>query len=474
MSSNNERVTLLIGGAVITMDRDRQVLDPGAVAVQDDRVVMVGSPEDVQRAFPDASQINLKQAVIMPGLVDSHGHAGHGMTKALDDGNDWLDLVAQLYFHAADDEFWRAESYLSALEHLEFGVTTSLSMTGSMPRVDDARFAELAASGYAELGLRHIVALGPAIGPPPWPYTDTATGQTHQIDLDGALATTSEAIDRLHGSHDGRISCCVGPSGLVNEIVDGKATDYSIAQMRGVLELADQKRVNIHSHAYEGHLQAAAAAVPDILTERLCLAHCAGISLDEVRIMAETGVSASHGPLTNAFVRARFPVTEALEAGVNVAISTDGSGPDRSFDLLSQGRIAAQLQRAHFADPSIMPAGKILEMMTVDAAKAIGLDHEVGSLETGKKADIIALNLRTARMYPRLMIPQRVVYVGSGLDVEFVMVDGKVLREHGSFTGVDVEAILENAHAAAVATIERAGRLDVLRQPANMWGAVRY
>jgi 5-methylthioadenosine/S-adenosylhomocysteine deaminase len=474
MSVHTPDTTLIVGGAVVTIDEERQVLDPGAIAIRAGRIIAVGTPDELRQQYADSAIIDLQDHVLMPGLVDSHGHAGHGMTKALDDGKDWLDLVAQLYFHASDDEFWRAESYLSALEHLEFGVTTSLSMTGSMPRVDDSRYAVLAASGYSALGLRHIVALGPAIGPPPWHYTNVSTGQEIDVDLDTALATAAHAIDLLHGTHSGRISCYVGPSGLVNEIVDGNATDYSIAQMRGVLQLADDKQVNIHSHAYGGHLQAAANAFPDILSPRLCLAHCAGISLDEVRIMAETGVSASHGPLTNAYVRARFPVTEALDAGVNVAISTDGSGPDRSFDLLSQGRIASQLQRAHFADTSIMPAGKVLEMMTIDAARAIGLDHEVGSIEVGKKADIIALNMRSARMYPRLMLPQRLVYVGSGLDVEFVMVDGNVLMENRDFRHIDVDQILDDAQAAVMTTLERAGRMDAIKEPENMWRKVRY
>lgn len=469
------QITLLVGGAVITIDPERRVLDPGAVAVQADRILAVGTPDDLKATYPNAIQVDLTNHVLMPGLVDSHGHAGHGLTKALNDGGNWLNLVADLYFQASDDEFWRAESYLSALEHLEFGVTTSLSMTGSMPRVDDARYAELAASGYAELGLRHIVALGPPSGTPPWQYTDVATGTVNSVDLDRSLATTADAIDRLHGTAAGRISCYVGPSGLVNEMdTNGRATNFAVATMRGVVDLADSKGVGIHAHAYGGHLLAAADACPDILTPRLCLAHCAGISLDEVGIMAGAGVSATHGPLTNAYVRDRFPVVEALDAGVNVVISTDGSGPDRSFDLLSMGRIAAQLQRVHFNDTSILPAGKTLEMMTIDAAKALGLDDQIGSLEPGKKADIIALNLRSARMYPRLLIPQRVVFVGSGLDVEFIMVDGNILMEQRNLKGVDVERILDDAHRAAVNTINRAGREEVVMEPTNMWGAVRY
>lgn len=165
--SSSLATTVIMGGAVVTMDIDRRVLDPGAVAIQADRIVAVGTPKEILSQFPGAASVDLGHAAIVPGLIDTHGHAGHGMTKALNDGTDWLDLVAQLYFQASDEEFWRAESALSALEHLEFGVTTSLSMTGSMPRIDHPRYAEQAASGYAQLGLRHVVALGPPNDTPP-------------------------------------------------------------------------------------------------------------------------------------------------------------------------------------------------------------------------------------------------------------------------------------------------------------------
>jgi 5-methylthioadenosine/S-adenosylhomocysteine deaminase len=475
MNDQPRPVTLLIGGAVLTMDSERRILDPGAVAIRDDRIRAVGAPDALRQQYPDANEIDLSHTVIMPGLVDSHGHAGHGMTKGIAPGANWLETIAKVYFEASDDEFWRAEGFLSALEHIEYGVTTSLSMTGSQPRIDDPRYAVAAASGYQELGLRHIVALGPPGTKPPYRYRDPQAGRDLEIDLDGALKTTSDAIDQLHGTADGRISAYVGPSSLTTEMdANGKATDFAVEQMRGVKALADEKGVAIHAHAYKGQIAAAAGRYPEILNPRLCLAHCAGIGQDEIEIMAQTGVSASHGPLTKAYVRDRFPVIEALDAGVNVVISTDGSGPDRSFDLLHNGRVAMQLQQVHFRDTDLLPAGKILEMMTIDAAKALCLDHEIGSLETGKKADVIALNLRSARMYPRMMLTRRIVFVGSGLDVEFMMVDGRVLMQDRRYDWIDVDTILDDAHRAAMASFERAGVLDSLEQHPNEFGHVRY
>ena len=115
---------------------------------------------------------------------------------------------------------------------------------------------------------------------------------------------------------------------------------------------------------------------------------------------------------------------EALEAGVNVVVSTDGSSPDRNFDLIDQARIAAQLQRAHFADSAFLPAGKVLGMITIDAARALGMEREIGSIEVGKRADVILLNARQAHLAPDFTAPLRVIGHASGHDVDTVIVDG--------------------------------------------------
>jgi 5-methylthioadenosine/S-adenosylhomocysteine deaminase len=473
---DTQATRVLVGGAVITVDDQRHVFDPGAVAIRGAIIEEVGLRDDVLRHHPAVEQIDLRHTVMLPGLIDSHGHAGHGLTKGIADGYGgvWMSLMEEIYHRAADDEFWRAESYLSALERLEYGVTTSLSITGSTPRTDDARYAVAAASGYDALGLRHIVSLGPPGSPWPLMARDLAADTDIPVDLERSLETTAEVIRLLRGSGDGRIEVFVGPSGLVAELEDGRATDSAVRQLQGVLQLARDTDSRIHAHAFAGHIAAAAQAVPDILSPRLSLAHCAGISLEEVGILADTGVHVTHGPLTNAYVRARFPLIEALDAGVNVTLSTDGSSPDRSFDLLAVGRIAAQLQRAHFADTSLLPAGKLLEMMTIDAARLLGMQDRIGSLDPGKQADIVALDLRSARMAPRFMLLQRVVNVACGLDVEFVMVGGRILMNERTIPGVDAERIIEDANRAAESAYKRAGAERYLGLHPDTWRQVRY
>jgi prepilin-type processing-associated H-X9-DG protein len=261
---------------------------------------------------------------------------------------------------------------------------------------------------------------------------------------------------------------------------DGNATAASVEQIRAVLDLATAEDLPIHAHAYEGEVAAAADAEPDILTDRLSLAHCAGISSEEVELMAEHGVAASTGPLTHAYAWDRFPVTEAMEAGVTVAVSTDGSAPDRSFDLLSQGRIAAQLQRSYHGDTSLLPAGRVLESMTVDAAAALGMADDVGSLEPGTRADVIAIDRRSAKLGPHLdageTVP-RVVNYADGGDVSFAMVDGHVRLRDEEVVAPDapgVDEVLDDAAAAARTALERVDAGDALETHPDLWGSVRY
>ncbi|MDY6819752.1 MAG: amidohydrolase family protein [Halobacteriales archaeon] len=489
--------TLLVGGVVVTVDPERRVLDPGAVAVADDEIVAVEDRETMLERYPDAERIDLEDTILMPGLVDSHGHGGHSMTKNLAGGTGrWMEVVEDVYFRGSDTAFWRADSYLAALEHLEFGVTTSLAFPGSMPRVDHPKYAEAAVEGFDELGLRHVINLGPPNPPFPLECRDLDNDETIHLDMELAFETTETVIERLDGAADGRLSVSIGPSSLVPEVTRngqdqitglvasrelgdeqlGDASDLSIHQLERVVELRDTHDVPVQPHAYRGQIQAAADAVPAILTPALSLAHCAGIAEREIDLLAENGVHVTHGPLTHAYAIARFPLIEALEAGVNVVISTDGAAPDRSFDLLSQGRVAAQLQRAYFNDISLLPAGKIIEMMTIEAARSIRMDGTIGSLEPGKKADVIAVDLETAPMQPRYQLLQRLVHFASGHDVTFTMVDGEPLLRNGELVDetVDPADIYHHANEEAMTAIDRVDATDHTDPHPNTWGSVRY
>lgn len=468
---------VVTGGTVITMDGERRVLPGGAVGVRDGAIVAVEA--DPAALEPAQETIDARGHIVLPGIVDTHGHAGHSLTRGLGEGLDeggWSDIVEAIYFHASDIRFWEAESRLAALERLRFGVTTSVSMTGSSPRIDDARYAVAASAGYRELGLRHITAAGPP-GGRPWPqrYTERledGSTREHEIDLDQALAVTEEALQAFHDLDGNRVRFYVGPSAICP--TTDPDDDHARRQVRGVRSLVERYDAGLHTHAYRGQILAAQAIDPEILGPHACLAHCAGIGADEIAILAQTGASASSGPLTHAFALNRFPVIEALDAGVNVVFSTDGSAPDRSFDLIDQARIGVQLQRAHFADTNLLPVGKTLGMITIDAARALNMEREIGSLEPGKRADVILIDSRQAHLAPEILAPLRVIGHASGHDVTTVVVDGQVLMRDRAVSGVDEGAILLGAHDALMATWERAGFGDINAQHPDTWHGIRY
>lgn len=466
----------IVNGTVITMDGDRRVLDGGAIGIRDGRIVDVRA--DSAALEESREVIDASGSIVLPGIIDTHGHAGHCLTRGLGEGLDeggWMAIVERLYFHASDVWFWEAESRLAALERLRFGITTSVSMTGSSPRVDDARYAVAASAGYRELGLRHIVAAGPPSGPWPRRYTDqtaTGSGRERLVDLDRALAVTEEAIQAFRDIGNERLGFYVGPSAICPTDDPGDA--LSRRQVEGVRRLLERYGTGLHTHAYAGQIAAAHAIDPEVLGPHACLAHCAGIGPDEIEILARTGTSASSGPLTHAYVKARFPVIEALDAGVNVVFSTDGAAPDRSFDLIDQARIGVQLQRVHFNDDRLLPAGKTLGMITIDAARALGLDQDVGSLEPGKRADVILIDARQAHLAPGILAPLRVIGHASGQDVTTVIVGGDVLMRDRIVPAADEGAILDDARDALFATWKRAGLGDIHAQHPDTWTGIRY
>jgi cytosine/adenosine deaminase-related metal-dependent hydrolase len=333
-----------------------------------------------------------------------------------------------------------------------------------------------ASTGYRELGLRHITAAGPP-GGRPWPqrYTEQRNDGTtleYEIDLDRALAVTEEAIQAFRDAEGDLVRFYVGPSAICP--ATDPDDDFSRRQVQGVRALVERYNTGLHTHAYAGQIAAAHAIDPELLGPHACLAHCAGIGDDEIAILARSGASASSGPLTHAFALNRFPVIEALEAGVNVVFSTDGSAPDRSFDLIDQARVGAQLQRAHFADTRLLPVGKTLGMITIDAARALGMEREIGSLEPGKRADVILLDARQAHLAPEILAPLRVIGHATGHDVTTVIVDGQVLMRDRAVAGADRDAILDGAHDALMDTWERAGFDDINALHPDTWHGVRY
>jgi cytosine/adenosine deaminase-related metal-dependent hydrolase len=262
----------------------------------------------------------------------------------------------------------------------------------------------------------------------------------------------------------------VDPSNPSAPDVATTLTEHDRLQARRVRELAARYQTRIHTDAFAGMVRLAARDEWALLGPDVHIQHLRGISLQEVQILAETGTHATHAASSNQ-ASGRCPVPELMHAGVNVAITTDGTSPKVSFDLLQAIRRAQTVHQLMSRDMYLLPPGKLLEMITVDAAKALGWDDEIGSLDVGKKADVIVVNLRQPHLTPNIMVVHRLVYEAVGNDVETVIVDGRIVMEDREVLSIDEGGALELGQEESAKLIDRAGLQGHLHEPG--WGKPR-
>jgi 5-methylthioadenosine/S-adenosylhomocysteine deaminase len=463
---------LFAHGQIVTMDADRRILEDGAVAVSDGRIVAVGTWQDVSADWQVDEVIDCRGQVVLPGLIDAHGHGGHSLIKSLgsDSPSVWMRIVTPAYFHDTTPAFWHADGLLSAVERLRSGVTCGVSVLGSRPRSDDPAIGIEHARAYEQVGIREMVAVGPSGLPLPHPVSRWVDGKRvpAEASLEEMLEGAEAVIETCHGSGAGRIRVYLTPFTIVPSIDPSNPTPNDQATAltaddrilaRRVREVAAKWGVRIHSDAFGGMVRMAAQDLDiALLGPDVHLQHCVGLSLDEVAILAETGTGIGHAP------GGKAPVAAMLEAGLRIAITTDGHAR-RSYDLFQAARAAQFAQRLMSGDSYLLPPGRLLEMITIEAAQVIGCDDEIGSLEVGKRADAIAVDVRQAHLTPWLMPAHQLIYGAVGQDVSTVVVDGKVLMRNRRILSVDVESVLQEAEQQSSAFIERAGIQAHLTSP---------
>ena len=469
---------LLLHGTVVTVDSSRRIIEDGAIAILDDKIVDIGASEELEPKHTDKRVIDCRGKLIIPGLIDAHGHAGHCLIRSIasDTNALWMRIVTPTYYHYTTRDFWYADGLVSGLERLRAGVTTGASIITSMPRSDDPVFAINHARAYSEIGLREIVCVGPS--GLPWPHAvtrwESGKPERRHISFEEMIEGTEAVIEAVNGSADGRIKVFVTPFTIVPSLDPSNPTTPDLAvkltendrmQARRIRETARKWGTRIHSDAFAGQIRMAyqdkenALLGPDIHIQ-----HCWGISHEEVDILAETGTNVTHAPPGRS-----TPILDMISKGVTVAITTDGTAPSRHFDMLQTARLAQYTQHLlNNHDRYLLPPGKMLEMITIDAAKVLGMDHEIGSLEIGKKADIAIINMRQPHLTPNWMVVHRLIQQALGSDVTTVIVDGKILMEDGVVLTTNVEDALDFGEQEAQALVERANLRPHMHDPG--WG----
>ncbi|WP_157015580.1 amidohydrolase family protein [Mesorhizobium xinjiangense] len=436
---------ILAGGHLLTMDAGNSVVVDGAVAVGGGgRILSVGTRGDLTCQHPEARLKHLPDTVLMPGLVNAHCHSGflRGTAEHLPVW-DWLTLHINPMHRMLQSHEAKAASMLCYAESVLGGTTTVVDMW---------RYMEGSAEAAQAIGNR-LVAV-PYVGEhPDYDYFDT-------------LNMNERLIEDWHRKADGRINVWVGLEHLFYADEAGQ---------RRAIELAKKHDTGFHTHCSEARIEIAEfnrrygrkpMTVLDDLgffeTPRTMIAHAVWLDESEVELIAGRPVSVAHNPVSNMKLASGIaPISDMLAAGVPVGIGTDGEKENNNFDMFEEMKVTSLLGKLKDRDAAAMDSWDVLRMATIGGARAIGLDQEIGSIEPGKRADIIAVRTNTPRMTPLFdsgpwfNLQHNLVHAVRGSDVALTMIDGKVVVEDGDLKTADLREIIDEIHAVAPPLFER-------------------
>jgi cytosine/adenosine deaminase-related metal-dependent hydrolase len=470
---------LITGGTIITVDAQRRVIEDGAVAIAGDRIVDVGPSAEVAPRYRAQRNIDARRKAVLPGLIDCHAHAGHGLIKTLggSDADAWSEACRVVYTTGSDEEFWHAEARLAALERIRCGTTTGVCLLGggdSIMRVDDPRYAQRHCDAIDEAGTRSFVAVGPSRPPAPRIYGTWSNGK--RVDREVGAHVMREVCEDIartqHGRADGRVNVCVVLP-VYQPQHDPEHRKYDRAfreQAEEYAALARGRGLRITQDGHRDGTLAFARSELGLLGADAFMSHSIDLTREDIEACVETGTSIVHNPSAIMSIRGRCPVPELIEAGVTVALGSDGIAPDRSYDMFRHMFQCMHYHRRHFRDARVLPQGKVIEMVTIDAARALGLEREIGSLEAGKQADVILVDLFRPHLVPLNMPVFRIASFANGADVVTTIVDGRVLMQSRKVQTLDEQDVMERAQAAADLMLDRSGLRALLDPPGALWG----
>ncbi|TIW75490.1 MAG: amidohydrolase [Mesorhizobium sp.] len=426
---------LLSADTVITMDSKDRVIADGAVLVRGNRIAAIGDRGSLETANPGAELRRLKNRLLMPGLVNAHCHSGilRGTAEGLPVW-DWLRMFIDPMHRVLNPREAEVASWLCYAEAVLSGTTTIVDMW---------RYMDGSARAAATIGNRSV--LVPYVGEhPDYNYFET-------------LETNERLLEEWHRKCDDRIHVWVGLEHAFYATEDKYA---------GVIDLARKFDTGFHTHSNEAEIELremkrryglrpvdALRHLGLFEPRKVLLAHCVWLDDSEIEIVAEHGVGVVHNPVSNMkLASGTAPVEKLLAAGVAVGIGTDGEKENNNLDMFDDMKCASLLAKLNTLNAGALDAWDVLRMGTITGARSIGLEHELGSLEVGKKADIIAVRTNTPRMTPLMSgryfnLHHNLVHAVRGSDVDMTMVDGKILVENGNLLTADVQELIAEVHS---------------------------
>jgi cytosine/adenosine deaminase-related metal-dependent hydrolase len=452
---------------IITINPRREIVTHGAIVVEGTKIAAVGKSREIREQFPRHKVIDCNGNVLMPGLIDTHVHTAQAMLRGCADDLallDWLGKRVWVLQGSYTEDDGRASAALCMLEMIKSGTTAFIEcMLAERYGFDGV------AETVAQSGMR--AAIGKIIMDQP-SYGKVKSFMHPGLVEDGetSIRNTLAAYDKWNGAADGRIQVWFGPrtpGGVTPEIYDR------------ISALAKERNMGITIHNSEVRDDQAYAAAQGsrsalefihahgLLGPRTVLAHCVWTDEADWKLMAKTGTHVAHNPASNAkLASGTAPVNGMLAAGVNVTLGCDGGPSNNTYDMIRDLRLASYLAKLRENSPTVVPAETVMEMATINGAKALGLEDLIGSIEAGKRADFILINMDAPHLIPAWDPVSTIAYAATGTDVDTVVIDGKMVMQHRQVATMDERAVLEDVRNRYRAVAKR-GDLDIVpRWPA--------
>jgi 5-methylthioadenosine/S-adenosylhomocysteine deaminase len=403
------------------------IWEQGEIAIEGNIIVACGPKGTIGEEESFHKVIDRSGLVAIPGFVNTHTHSAMTLMRSYADDLPLMQWLSEKIWPmeeklTGDAVYWG--SMLSILEMVKSGTTTFADMYFYMNEV---------AKAVVTTGMRAVLSRGMiGVGP---------NGQF-------ALEDSERFIREWHGKENGRIMTMLGPHAPYT-----CPPEY----LQKVMSLAEKLQVGIHIHLAETrdeikqirdqYHKTPVELVADegLFNYPTIAAHCVHLTEGDIEILATKGVGVAHNPESNMKLASGIaPIPSLLKAGVKVGLGTDGAASNNNLDMLEEMRTAALLHKVSTQDPTVLSSYEALHMATLGGAEALGISHQVGSIESGKKADIVLLDFNKPHLYPRHQFCAHLVYAAKASDVDTVIIDGKIILEEGRLLTMQEEEILTN------------------------------
>ncbi|MDX6529024.1 MAG: 5-methylthioadenosine/S-adenosylhomocysteine deaminase [Blastocatellia bacterium] len=419
------------GGTVVTMDGTRRVIENGGVAIKSGRIVAVGNTAEIERAYAAREVINAAGKVVIPGLINGHTHVPMVLFRGLADDLDLQEWLTKYIFPAeaknVTEEFVRVGTRLGLAEMIRGGTTTYCDMYYFEDAIADETF---------KAGMRGV--LGETVID--FPVADNKTNEQ-------AMAYVEKFVTRWKGN-----------ALIVPAIAPHAPYTVSEAHLKAVRAFSDRTGAPIVTHISEtkrevdDSIRAKGASPIDylnrigFLSNRVIAAHVVWPSEEELGLLKKIGVGIVHNPQSNMKLASGVaPVPEMLKQDLPVGLGTDGAASNNDLNLWEEMDTAAKLHKLISRDPKVVTAEEAFEMATLRGARALHLENEIGSLEEGKRADLVIVDLDDLNQTPFYNIYSDLVYASKAADVRTVIVEGRVIMRDRRLLTLNEETIKADA-----------------------------